>query len=163
MGPSRIRRHVPADLRLLGRAGVRREEEPALTGQPAYHGRPHPRLDAHAPEEGLERPHPVEALEREDDAAFQRHGAGREARAAAAGHDRNVVGVAPAEDGRHVLGRLREGDSVRAPVQAPPLRLVAQVRSRVAREHAARAEQAFELSAQRARGHFRRRRRAPDS
>ena len=155
MGAACVGRNVPADLGLLGGSGIGREEEAVLAGEPSHGGRPHPGLDAHAPEKRLEGSDPVEAFERENDATVQRNGAGREARSPTTGHDGKVVCVAPAQDGRDLLGRLGQRNGVRAPAEPAPLGLVAQVRRRVAWEDAVRAEQALELSVKRARRHLR--------
>ena len=103
MRAARVGGDVAADLRLLGRTGVGREEQAVLAREPAHVGGRHPGLDLHPPEQRVDRADPAQPLEREDDPA-ERDRAAREAGAAAARRDRDVVLVAPGDDLRDLLG-----------------------------------------------------------
>ena len=116
-----VRGDVAADLGLLRRAGIGREEQAALARQQLDALRAHARLDVHPPQQRLEGAHAAEAVEREDDASFDRHRATGEARAAAARGQGHVVLVAPAEHAGDLVGRAREDDCVGAALDAARL------------------------------------------
>jgi hypothetical protein len=124
-----VRRHVAADLRLLGRTGVGREPEAAPARDPAQLGGRHARLGLDPPEQRVEAPHPRHPLGAEDDAAL-RNGPAREAGAAPAGRDRDAARIAVGDDGGDLGGRAGQRDEVGPPLQAAPGRAVAEVRAR---------------------------------
>ena len=95
---ARIRRDVAADLRLLGRAWIGREEQTALARDAAQLRGAHTRVDLDAPEQWVEGAHAVESFERDHDAAVERHRAAGVAGSPAARDDRNAVRVAPRDD-----------------------------------------------------------------
>ena len=142
---ARVRRDVAADLRLLGGAGVGREEQPALPGETAHARRRHAGVDVGAPEERLEGADAVQPFQREHDAA-QRHGAAGVARPASPRHDRDVALVAPRDDLGDLLGRARERDGVGMPAEAAALGLVDEIAGRDALRHRVGAEQRAQLA-----------------
>ena len=73
----------------------------------------HARLDVHPPEQRVELTHAGQPVEREDDPAVDRHAAPGGTGAATARRDRDVVFVAPGDNLRDLLGRLREDHSLR--------------------------------------------------
>ena len=144
-----VGRYVPADLGLLGRAGIRREEEAAFTNDAAELRSPETCLDPDAPEERLERAHAREPLQRDDDAAVQRDRSGSEAGSSSPRDDRDTVLVAPGDDLGDLLGSLRHDDGVRAAPHPARLGLVGEIRSGSSLENGAgrkeRAKLALEL------------------
>src|SRR4029450_13738546 len=105
-----VRRDVAADLRMLGRARIRREEEPTLPGDAPDLGCRKARLDVQAPEKRFEAAGGGKPREGEDAPALERHGACRESGAATSWDDGDIVPVAPGNCGGHLPGWTREGD-----------------------------------------------------
>jgi hypothetical protein len=66
-GPPGVRGDVAADERRLGRARVRRVQQPVLERQARDVGRPHAGLDLHAPQQRVERAHAPQPVQREHD------------------------------------------------------------------------------------------------
>ena len=93
----------------------------------------------HPPEERIELPHAVQALEAEDNAPLDGDRAARQPGAAAANRQRRVRLVAPAHDRRDLLGGRREHDRVRRPDHSAPHEIgeVATLRldERIRRDH----------------------------
>ena len=134
MGPAGVRRDVATDLRLLGGARVGREEESVLASEPVDGGGADPGLDVDAPQQGVERSHRRHPLQAEDDSTADRDGAAREPGAAAAGHDRHVVRVAPGHHARDLVARPRQRDGIGMSVDPAAIRVVGQVARRLAAE-----------------------------
>ena len=110
--PARVAGDVAADLRDLRSTRVGREAQPVLARQPLDVTGGHAGLDVHPPEQRVELPDAIETLEADHDAAFDRDRAAGEAGAPAAGRQRHVVLVAPAQHGGHLGGRRRHDDGV---------------------------------------------------
>ena len=108
MRPAGVRGDVAADLRLLGRARVGREQQAALAREPPDVAGRHARLDVHPPEQRLERAHARQPLEGEHDPAAERDGPAGQPVPPPRGTIGDAALVAP---GQH------RGDLLRAPGQ----------------------------------------------
>ena len=118
---------VAADLRLLGRPGIRREEETALADDAAQLGGPEACLDEDPPEQRIERANAREPLERDDDPTVERHGPGGEAGSSSARDDRNAAVVTPPDNLGYLVGGSRHDDGVGAAPDSARLGLVGEV------------------------------------
>ena len=112
MRPAGVAGDVAADLRDLRSTRVGREAQAVLARQPLDVAGGHAGLDVHPPEQRVELPDPVQPLEADHDAALDRDRAAGEAGAAAAGGQRHVVLVAPAQHSRDLVDRRRQDDGV---------------------------------------------------
>ena len=141
---------VAADLRLLGCARIRREEQPVLARQALHVARADAGLGEHAPQRRLELADAAQPLQRAHDSALSGHGAAEQARAAATRHDRHVVLVAPRDHLRDLLCAAWQHHGVRAPLDAPAVGAVVVVRRlRRGLEHVLGADQLAELAVDR--------------
>ena len=147
MRAARVRGDVAADLRLLGGAGIGREEEPVLAGEAAHVRRRDAGFDFHPPEQRIDRADAAQPLEPEDDAA-ERHRAAREAGAAATGRDRGVVLVAPGDHLRDLGRGAGEHDGVGAAAEPAGLGRILEVLRWDAVEHQLLAEAGTQLGSQ---------------
>ena len=129
-----VRSDVAADLRLLGRPGVRGEEETALSDDAAQLGRPQACLDEDPPEERIERANAREPLEGDDHTTVERHCPGGEARASPTRNDWNTLFVTPPDNPGYFLGTPREHDGVSAAPDTARLGLIGEVGRRSAVE-----------------------------
>jgi hypothetical protein len=117
--PARVRRDVAADQRRLGRARVRRVEQPVLERQARDVGRPYAGLDLHAPQQRVERAHAPQPVQAEHDGVGGlRHRPARVPRPTAARHDRHAALVAPGHDRGDLLGVARPYDAGRRAAHA---------------------------------------------
>jgi hypothetical protein len=147
-GPPEVGCDVAADLRLLGRSGIRREEETALADDPAKLSRPEACLYPDAPEEWIERADAREALERDNYSAVERNRPCGEAGPAPAGDECNTTFVAPRDDLGYFLDGLREDHGVGAARDPSRLGLVSQVGRRSAVEDRSRREERAQIASQ---------------
>jgi hypothetical protein len=139
-------RDVAADLRLLGRSGIRRKEETVLADDAAKLSRPEACLYPDTPEEWIERTDARDALERDDYSAVERYRPCGEAGPAPAGDDRNTTFVAPRDNLGYFLDVLRQDHGVGAAVDPSRLGLVSQVGRRSAVEDRSRREERAQIA-----------------
>ena len=132
MRPAGVGGDIAAELGLLGRAGIGREEQPVLPGAAAEVGGHHTGLDCGAPKLGVEVPGLAQSFEAEHDPAVERDGSAGEPGAATARDDRDVVLVAPAHGPRDRVRVGGQRDRVRPAAEIAALGGVAQVDARVA-------------------------------
>ncbi len=153
---TRVRRDVAADLRILRRARVGREEETALAHQTAEVGRPQTGLDLDSPEERIEGVNDPEPIESEDDAARKRHGSAGEAGSTAPRDDRDLPLVAPGDDLGHLVPSARKDDRGGFPCKPAGLGLVMEESGRRGFEDVLGSDDQDEVPADRGlRGHLR--------
>jgi hypothetical protein len=109
---------------------------------------------SHPPKAWLDFSDAAHPLERAHHAAVDRHRSSGEARAAAAGHDRNVVLVAPRHESDRLIGGARSHNGIGATLRPTPARRVVVVRgARRHIEHLLGADQPAELSRQPIKAH----------
>jgi hypothetical protein len=108
VGAARVGGDGAAELGLLGRAGVGREEQPALPRAPRDRLGGHPGFGLHPPQAGVEGADRRQALERDDDdVGIQRRRASGEAAGPTQGDHGHVVVVAPGHHRGDLLGAAR--------------------------------------------------------
>jgi hypothetical protein len=135
---------VAADLRLLGRPRIGREQQAVLARKAAHGARPEACLDADAPAarvKGADRAQPLKA---EHDAAIERHRPAREPGASAARHDLDPVLVAVGEHPGDLLGAGRQHHGVRPAPDPAALGLIGEIGGGRPGQDGLAAEQRFE-------------------
>jgi hypothetical protein len=152
--PAGIRGDVSADLRLLGGAGIRGEDETVLARQPSHVRSRHACLHADPPQERIEGADPRHALESKHDAAVDWNRAAGKAGAAAAGNERNLVLVTPGEHAFDLVRAAGKDDGVCSAVETAHFGLVAEVRRPPFENDALARKNRGEVALERGRSHL---------